>query len=99
MFLHEASSGNVLILPTLRRFRCLDSTWLPRLRPKLALQATKARSLQLLPPHALCCRNRFVSRREDEISETIVKILAACLARSSIQLRTSDLVSRAADNH
>ena len=66
----------------------------------LRLKATKARSKRsnccLLS--AFCCHNRFVSRCEDEISESIFEISAAYLARSSLQLGTSDSIPRAADN-
>ena len=58
----------------------------------LRLKATKSRSKcsNCCLLSAFCCRNRFVSRREDEISESILEISAACLARSSLQLGTSD---------
>jgi hypothetical protein len=66
----------------------------------MRLKATKARSKRsrccLLS--AFCCRGRLVSRREEEISESILEISAACLARSLLQLGTSDFMPRTADD-
>ena len=66
----------------------------------LRLKATKARSKR-----SICCLlSAFCSLKNsvrcliDESFESILEISAACLARSSLQLGTSDSIPRAANN-